>query len=72
MIRVFEGERHYPRQKLGTEANHAVRKGCCGEGHGNMYATSFYPDIQGAPLYPPTEPDGSRYISSLARASPGS
>ena len=52
--------------------NHAARKGCCSEGYGDMYATSFYPDIQGAPLYPPDEPDGYRYFASLARASPSS
>lgn len=50
--------------------DHAARKGCCSEGYGNMYATSFYPDIQGAPLYPPTESDGSRCVASLACASP--
>jgi hypothetical protein len=44
--------------KLGTDANHAGGKGCCSESYGNMHATSFYPDIQGAPLYMPTVLDG--------------
>jgi hypothetical protein len=70
MIGLFEGEWHLRCPKLGAEFNHAAGKGGCSESDGDMHATSFHPDIQGAPLYMPTVLNGRRHLHYIARASP--